>query len=77
MLPGEKVLLDDVTTSGEELPPRLDVLEDLAVDRLLHRGQHRLGHRSGQVAVEGAEPVDDIKSFISHKVEIFSEPSNP
>ena len=57
MLPGEQVLLDDVAAGGEELPPRLDVLEDLAVDRLLHRRQHGLGHRWGQVAIEGAEPV--------------------
>ena len=58
VLPGQKVLLDDVAAGGEELPPRLDVLKDLAVDRLLHRGQHGLGHRRGQVAVEGAKPVN-------------------
>lgn len=57
MLPCEQVLLDDVAAGGEELPPRLDVLKDLAVDRLLHRAQHGLGHRRSQVAVEGAEPA--------------------
>ena len=61
MLSGEKVLLDDVAAGGEKLPPRLDVLEDLAVDRLLHSGQHRLGHRRGQVAIESAEPVNGSK----------------
>ena len=56
LLSGEQVLLDDDAARREELPPRLDVLEDLAVDRLLHGGQHGFGHRRGQVAVEGAEP---------------------
>ena len=69
MLPGEQVLLDNVAAGGEELPPRLDVLKHLAVDRLLHRGQHCPGHRRGQVAVEGAKPGDKGRNMKLIKVD--------